>query len=860
MLFTVAPDGQILSEIPHTDADQVFSRTLTATSDGAALLAALRRDASARRTILVLLRRPSGAAVWSESLFTSPAEWSAAEALSVDAAGNVVISGGTYFTGEPARLTVVSFDPQGQVRWVARDESAAVTSASGHPYGGVRQGLDDLGNTFVAATVRGPNGSLDADLLIEKVDSAGNIQWQQRYSVDENERNSGYWLGAVKVHESRVYLSAWMNNESNHALLTLAYDLDGNRIWSDLIADQGGIASMIAANPADRGIYVGGTAAGLYPEDPDGFFLARYSPAGDRIFAHVYDSELNGTYSLNGVVVDSEGRAYLGGNHRPTGQSSQLRAMQVLPGGTIGWDRHYTWPGSNPLFSPAAFIADGLGGLACAATVSDPHNRADVGLVTIDTAGDIVRTVQLNSTEPSSDSFCYGSVVDSSANRYVAIDSDRFPDEGGWAVVKYDASGIEQWRRRVTEWGSRPTRMAMDAWENITVAGSIADDGSANTGDILVVRWRPDGSEVWRAVYDGPTGQRDYVVDMAMSYMGDVYISGETVVGDQALTLLVKFDFLGHFQWDQLAIPGRRLMKVAADDNLLFMTAYGLTCISPDGWIQWTSPLPSSVGCAWNLFEIDLDRFGNVLLVGSACHTAANRTLAVIKYSPTGELRWVSQPEEAQGVNGYRFVLDRSGNVLFVGTQSVQRESNLPDQYLVTGLISPQGATRWIARHYLGRTDFSTEVDVARDDDWAYVMGRSRDFVTLRYDLGGNLDWKAEYSESGATDVLPFVLTLDPDGRTAVTGRIRSADDDDDMVTVCYGAASPPCGGTPACRAADVNADCVVDLADLFIVLSNFGLAHRGSISPADGDMNFDGVTDINDLVSVLGAFGERCE
>jgi uncharacterized membrane protein len=59
--------------------------------------------------------------------------------------------------------------------------------------------------------------------------------------------------------------------------------------------------------------------------------------------------------------------------------------------------------------------------------------------------------------------------------------------------------------------------------------------------------------------------------------------------------------------------------------------------------------------------------------------------------------------------------------------------------------------------------------------------------------------------------------------------------------------------GTPDCPA-DVDGSGSVDLADLNLVLGNFGQ------STSDGDTNGDGEVDLADLNAVLGAFGTSCE
>jgi hypothetical protein len=52
---------------------------------------------------------------------------------------------------------------------------------------------------------------------------------------------------------------------------------------------------------------------------------------------------------------------------------------------------------------------------------------------------------------------------------------------------------------------------------------------------------------------------------------------------------------------------------------------------------------------------------------------------------------------------------------------------------------------------------------------------------------------------------------------------------------------------------ADVTGDESVDLADLNLVLGNFGT------TTSDGDTNGDGEVDLVDLNAVLGAFGTTC-
>lgn len=64
------------------------------------------------------------------------------------------------------------------------------------------------------------------------------------------------------------------------------------------------------------------------------------------------------------------------------------------------------------------------------------------------------------------------------------------------------------------------------------------------------------------------------------------------------------------------------------------------------------------------------------------------------------------------------------------------------------------------------------------------------------------------------------------------------------------------CTAPPVGCLGDVNSDGVIDLADLAIVLGNFGMT---GATMADGDADGDGDVDLSDLATVLSVFGQTC-
>ena len=53
----------------------------------------------------------------------------------------------------------------------------------------------------------------------------------------------------------------------------------------------------------------------------------------------------------------------------------------------------------------------------------------------------------------------------------------------------------------------------------------------------------------------------------------------------------------------------------------------------------------------------------------------------------------------------------------------------------------------------------------------------------------------------------------------------------------------------------DLNADGQISVADILLLLSDFGCS-----SDCDADLNDDGATNVNDILQILAAFGGECD
>lgn len=144
-------------------------------------------------------------------------------------------------------------------------------------------------------------------------------------------------------------------------------------------------------------------------------------------------------------------------------------------------------------------------------------------------------------------------------------------------------------------------------------------------------------------------------------------------------------------------------------------------------------------------------------------------------------------------------------------------------------------------------------------DDWTTSLGRDALLVEAATDVAG-ADWRqVRRYDAPLPAWRTDVIRVGNDVPASATLRIRFAVSDFNPGAVVEGGLDAvevrrlvPCG----CPG-DLDGDGVVGLADLTILLANFGTP--GGANPGDGDLDGDGDVDLTDLTLFLAAFGNAC-
>jgi hypothetical protein len=360
-----------------------------------------------------------GALLW-ERYYDGP-RWDGsdeARAIAVDAQGNVYVTGsGPDSVGIGDDFATVKYNSAGTEQWVRRYNSGA--GQTDVPFA---IAVDASGNVYVAGITLSSTG-----ITVIKYDSQGNPLWIQTRTASYPHNN--YDIGGLAVDSAgNVFVCSHYGSSSTKSTwIVIKYDSLGNKVWERTEASPIGEGSAAAAIVVDSSgnAYVNGWIVDAGPTY--NMYTAKYSPSGGL----VWGSRKNGIgYAID---IDVNDNVYAAGKR--SGTSQDYFVVKYSPGGTEAWTRSYDLA-SGSTDESYAVKADGLG------------NAYLTG---------------------------WGGVT--------------YTD---YLTVKWNTSGIQQWAARYSGAASnsndRAYDLALDPVGNLYVTG-YSDEGSDRSLDFTTIRY-----------------------------------------------------------------------------------------------------------------------------------------------------------------------------------------------------------------------------------------------------------------------------------------------------------------------------------------------------------------------------------
>lgn len=379
-------------------------------------------------------------------------------------------------------------------------------------------------------------------------------EWVARYEGPEDVRDEAYDVtldGAGNVYVTGASGYDGVIGDFNY--LTVKYDADGNQQWVsryDGPSEYWDIARRIAVDAAGN-VYVTGISRGI--DSGDDYATIKYDSSGTELWVARYDGPAGGTDEANDLVLDCEGNVYVTGESEGIGTEFDYATIKYDTHGNELWVARYDGPIS--MYDTAEAIALSPDGSVCV-TGKSMHLDSEYDYVTImyTADGSVLWTGRYG--QP-------GYVLDAASDVVVDASGDvlvtgrsRTGDSyltNDFATVRYDRDGNELWVARYNgpaDDTDSARNIAVDSGGFAYAAGSSKGEGS--NYDYAVVKYDPDGGEVWVARHDSPSSDMDVLRGLALADDGTVYVTGFAQKPGgytERDYMTVKFDEYGGTEW-----------------------------------------------------------------------------------------------------------------------------------------------------------------------------------------------------------------------------------------------------------------------------------------------------------------------
>lgn len=349
--------------------------------------------------------------------------------IALDARGNVYVTGQAWGSGNYADFTTIKYDPNGNQLWIAYYGGAGNDDANGIA-------VDDAGNVYVTGSVAlGSN-----DCATVKYDSAGNELWVRSFDGTAHQDDGGR---AIAVDENgNVYVTgACMDTLTYYDFLTISYDSSGNLRW---------LFTFDSADSAEDVSYAiavknGRVAVCGKSYDLDSYFdyaTVCFSTSGNVLWAQRYNGPGNGGDEPAAITMDEHGNVYVTGKSNGAGTMFDYATIKYAPDGTRLWVARYNGT-ANGTDEASGIALDNFGNVYVTGKSQTTGSGYDYVTIKYDSSGNQLWVQNYNGDANDYDE-ATAIFVDENANVYVTGGSWGGNSRNfDFATIKYaQATGI----------------------------------------------------------------------------------------------------------------------------------------------------------------------------------------------------------------------------------------------------------------------------------------------------------------------------------------------------------------------------------------------------------------------------------
>lgn len=693
--------------------------------------------------------------------------------LAVDVSGNV------YVTGSSG---TIKYSPDGKVEWIA-----IYTDSTGYITGGTALVLDNAGSIYIAGTIY--NHISSHNFVTLKYDQTGRQKWAAVYNGPGN--GSDFAMDIAVDKSGNIYVTGDSKGvDGNIDYATIKYGPDGIQRWIrryDGSGNGGDYPSALALDDSGN-VYITGTS--YNKATGNDFATIKYNPLGDQKWIALHNSGKNYPDYAQDIAVDHNGNIYVAGQCFLNDYN--YATIKYNPNGEKIWIAYYDGPERDDQDQALGIALDDQGNIYVTGSsyiyLQEYNYYSKYLTIKYDANGVQQWTANYNSNTNSID-YSTDLGIDTEGNIYVTGKSMSQDKVMECATIKYNDKGVMQWLNRYhgpKNSASLPVALRVHHGSDGSKIYLTGYDRLDNSRSYRTLNYGSDGALLWsRSYYNLGKKIDDYAIDMAVDKPGNIYVTGNsrdvTTLFDY---LTIKYNPEGTEQWlarynspqngDDIATA----MTVDAEGNVYVTGSspgsdyfYGYLTIKydTDGNRLWTAFYPGPNNYEDRPSAIAVDRLGNVYVTGKSGISYDSMDFLTVKYNSNGDQLWIARYngtgngiDEAIGI-----AVDCSANVYITGaSMGMDKISDI-----VTIKYDSTGNEEWIERYgYRNRIDSPSAMALDNFNN-IYVTGTSDyDFLTIKYDPFGQEQWNIRYAGYENSTEYARALAIDAFNNVYVTG------------------------------------------------------------------------------------------
>ncbi|MFI5143987.1 MAG: SBBP repeat-containing protein [Ignavibacteria bacterium] len=482
------------------------------------------------------------------------------------------------------------------------------------------------------------------------------------------------------------------------------------------------------------------------------------------LFAQGYGDNLGGGHKNGGYAystnTDNDGNVYITGSMQSTNGFYNFCTIKYSQSGSMLWTKTYGGPGIGDDKAYAIVIdKDAFVYVTGYSTVTG--NVHNITTVKYNTNG----TQQWAATYTSTgNSEATAVVVDDKGNVYVCGYTTTASGNINFITIKYNKSGQQQWANiydGTPHLEDKAYAIVVDKTNNVYVTGySTVTHSSQNNTDYITIKYKPNGSQEWVALYNGTGNGDDKAYAITIDKSNNIYITGSSTVSNGITDCVtIKYKQNGNQKWlaryhNQGYGAGGNAITVDVRTNV-FVTGWANHVLNgnsdyltikynSDGDQEWVKIYNGNANGDDIAKSITVDNQQNIYVTGSSKMTGPYGIYfhyATVKYNRSGTQQWcVVYTYDSYEDDAYAIAIDYHGNLIVTGA-SMRNASNYD---YATVQYSSDGQQRWVARSSTGNDDpengtKETQESVnGQEPEHNNISGKNSEQITTEFQLSQN--------------------------------------------------------------------------------------------------------------------------